>query len=264
MPNTPQIRQADALALMAGIEAATVDAVITDPPYCAGAISEAQRTQAKGQGLRSETLRRFGWFTGDNMGTAGLAWLLRAVALESARILKPSGSLLVFLDWRMLPALEPAIESAGLRWQNLLVWDKETMGLGAGFRAQHELILHFTNGGPEYHDKSTSNVIRCRRVPKHLRTHQTEKPVDLLVDLIRVTTPPGGLVVDPFMGSGAVLAAAHRIGRRAVGGDMDPQHVTTAAERFTQAPLFDLANAENVEAAGHHAENVETADQASP
>jgi hypothetical protein len=61
----------DCLDVLRTLPEATVDAVITDPPYCAGAISEAQRTRAHGQGLRSENLRRFGWFVGDNMSTAG-------------------------------------------------------------------------------------------------------------------------------------------------------------------------------------------------
>src|SRR5690348_8759808 len=144
---------------MRGMGDASVDAIVTDPPYCSGGVNEASRTAAKYQGLRSDTARRMGWFIGDNMGTAGLVFLLRAIAFEAVRVVRPTGSLVVFCDWRMVTSIQPAIESAGVRFQNLLVWDKGHMGLGQGFRHRHELALHFTFGSPEYHDKGTANVL---------------------------------------------------------------------------------------------------------
>lgn len=220
---------------MRGLDADSVDAIVTDPPYCAGAVSEAQRTRAPGQGLRSENVRRLGWFTGDNMGTAGLVWLLRAIAFESVRVVKPSGSLLVFCDWRMMASVQPAIESAGLRFQNLIVWDKGHMGLGTGFRSQHELVLHFTYGAPEYFDRATGNVIECGRVTAKEREHQTQKPTDLLRALIRVVAPPGGLVLDPFAGGGSTGVAATAEGRRFIGFERDGEHVATASRRIADA-----------------------------
>jgi DNA modification methylase len=233
----------DGLRLMSEMPDESIDALVMDPPYCAGAVSEAQRTRAPGQGLRSENVRRFGWFTGDNMGTAGLVWLMRAVAFEACRVVKPTGSLVTFCDWRMLSSLQPAIESAGLRFQNLVVWDKESMGLGTGFRAQHELILHFTMGSPEYHDKGTGNVLRCRRISKDEREHQTQKPVELLEQIIEVVAPVGGKVADVFMGSGSTLVAARNIQRLAIGAEREKGHCDTAIERFKPGPLFDLGAA---------------------
>jgi DNA modification methylase len=244
--------RADALTVLRSMETASVDAIVTDPPYCAGAVSEAQRTRAAGQGLRSENIRRFGWFTGDNMGTAGLVWLLREMAFEATRVVRPTGSVVVFCDWRMLSALQPAIESAGLRYQNLVVWDKGSMGLGLGFRAQHELAMrfgvtdpehpdpeafgmHFTLGDPEYHDKGTGNVLRAGRVRADDREHQTQKPVELMRQIVRVVCPPGGCVVDPFCGSGSTGVAAVLEGREFFGADRDPEHVETARRRIAEA-----------------------------
>jgi DNA modification methylase len=224
------LRLGDCLDVLRSLPDASADALVTDPPYCAGAVSEAQRTSAAGQGLRSDQIRRFGWFVGDNMGTAGLTWLLRAVAFEAQRVVRPSGSLLVFCDWRMQSALQPAIESAGVRYQGLVVWDKEHMGLGRGFRCQHELVLHFTLGSPEYHDKGTSNVLKARRVRD--REHQTQKPVDLMSQLIRVVAPPGGVVIDPFMGSGTTGVACVQGGYGFVGIERDPTHFATAQRRI--------------------------------
>jgi len=234
------IIQGDALESLQAMPDASIDAIITDPPYCSGSVGEAQRSAAKGQGLRSENLRKMGWFVGDNMGTAGLVWLLRSMAFEACRVLKPSGSLLVFCDWRMIPNLAPAIESAGLRFQNHITWDKAAMGLGNGFRAQKEEILHFTNGKPQYYDKGTPNVIRCKRVSATDREHQTEKPVDLLAQLIRVVCPVGGVVVDPFAGSCSTAEAARQTNRRFICIERDPSHCATGEARIlsTQPELL--------------------------
>lgn len=212
-----------------------VDAIVTDPPYCSGAVSEARRTSSPGQGMRTETLKKFGWFTGDNMGTAGLVFLMRAMAFRALECLKPTGHLIVFCDWRMVPNLAPAIESSGMRYQNMIVWDKRQMGLGAGFRAQHEIALHFTVGDPEYHDQGTSNVISSDRVPRGEREHQTQKPVDMMAKIIRVVTPPGGLVVDPFMGSGSTGIAALSLGRKFVGIERDWKTLELAKERIERS-----------------------------
>lgn len=212
-----------------------VDAVITDPPYCSGAVSEAGRTAAKGQGLRSESITRFGWFVGDNMGTAGLVFLLRSVAFRALEVMDPSGHMLFFCDWRMVPNLAPAIESSGARFQNLVVWDKENMGLGLGFRAQHEMILHFSAGSPKYHDLGTSNVIKAGRISAADREHQTQKPVSLLTRLAEVVTAPGGVILDPFMGSGSMGVACAEVGRAFVGIERDARHFETACRRIEEA-----------------------------
>lgn len=228
----------DGLTVLRTLPDASVDAIVTDPPYCSGSVSEAGRQGADGQGLRSnsESAKRFGWFKADNMGTAGLAWLLRAIAFESTRLLRDGGSLCVFCDWRMVANIEPAIESSGLRFRNLLVWDKGTMGLGTGFRMQHELALHFTNGsGASFYDRSVGNVLRARRVHVSDREHPTQKPVDLMAQIIRVVSPPGGMVVDPFAGSGSTLVACALEGRRAIGVERDREYVGIATRRVAEA-----------------------------
>lgn len=222
----------DALEVMESLD--RIDAIVSDPPYCSGSVSEASRTSAKGQGLRSENIAKLGWFVGDNMGTAGLASLLRSMAFRGLQILNPEGSILIFCDWRMVPNLAPAIESAGLRFQNMVVWDKGVMGLGMGFRAQHEIVLHYTAGSPKYHDLGTPNVLRASRVGADEREHQTQKPVGLMKDLVRVVCAPGGRVLDPFMGSGTTGVASVAIGRSFVGIERDRTHFETACRRISK------------------------------
>ncbi|WP_369797853.1 DNA methyltransferase [Cupriavidus sp. UYPR2.512] len=62
--------------------------------------------------------------------------------------------------------------------------------------------------------------------------HPTVKPTDLMAYLCRLVTPPGGLVLDPFMGSGSTGKAAMREGFRFVGIDMTPEYVEIARARI--------------------------------
>lgn len=69
--------------------------------------------------------------------------------------------------------------------------------------------------------------------------HPTVKPVALMAYLCRLVTPPGGTVLDPFMGSGSTGIAALREGFDFIGIDLDPEHVDIARLRITgDSPLF--------------------------
>ena len=99
------IYQGDALLSMARLDPSSADVVLIDPPYCAGGFQEQIRKTSRGM-LRSV---ESGWFVSDDMGTAGLCWLLREYAIQAARVLKPGGHFLVFCDWRMAFVLFPAL-----------------------------------------------------------------------------------------------------------------------------------------------------------
>lgn len=217
----------DALDFMRTLPPASISSVITDPPYASGAFDEAQRQQGLQQGVVRED-----WFVGDGMGTAGLVWLLRSLSFEAARVLRDGGWFVVFADWRQVANLGPALESSGLRWRSLIVWDKGAGGLGLGFRPQHEMIIALSKGTPEPLDPSATNVLRCKRVAAGDKQHPTQKPVDLLRQLIKATTPEGGTVLDPFCGSGSTLIAAATLGRSSIGIDRAESFVRIAAERL--------------------------------
>lgn len=213
----------------------SVDAVVTDPPYCSGGFNEAGKQAAKGMGLRSETIREIGWFTNDNMTTAGIAWLMGFVASWCYRSLNQGGTLTAFTDWRMVGHLAPAIEAARFRYQNLVVWNKGNAGLGTGFRAQHELAMHFAKGTARYHSFDFGNVITTARVHTSEREHQTEKPVELISTIVEVVSPIGGTILDPFMGSGTTGVACVKLGRRFIGIEIEPKHFDTACRRIEEA-----------------------------
>jgi DNA modification methylase len=69
--------------------------------------------------------------------------------------------------------------------------------------------------------------------------HPTVKPLDLMSWLTRLVTPPGGVVLDPFAGSGSTLIAALRQGFRAIGIEREPEYVAIARRRIEEdAPLM--------------------------
>jgi site-specific DNA-methyltransferase (adenine-specific) len=233
------IYNADCLQVLHAVETATVDAVITDPPYCSGGSLESQKN-TPAQGLRTATVQAegFEWFSADNMSTAGLVFLVRATLVAARRFLKPNRSAFVFTDWRMIPNIAPALESSGLRYRNMIVWDKGHAGLGCGFKPAHEVLLEFSNGATEYQKLTGQNVIRCSRVHASDRKHNAEKPVKLIEEVIGVAVPEGGLVVDPFMGSGSVLAACVAMGCRYVGCELEERFCEIAANRLRQGVLW--------------------------
>jgi site-specific DNA-methyltransferase (adenine-specific) len=220
----------------------SIDSAITDPPYCSGGFTETGKKSAPNQGIPNdgETFKRLGWFSNDNMTTMGLIFLLRSVCVELFRILKPSSSALIFCDWRMYPHLAPALESSGLQHRNLIVWDKGHFGMGFGFKPQHELIMEFVKGKPKYHMNNGRNVICSKRVTPNKKLHPTQKPVELMEELIKVVTPKGGTVLDPFAGSGSTLVAADKLGMQFIGIEKDEQFFKTSEHRLaeTQISLF--------------------------
>ena len=130
------------------------------------------------------------------MGTAGLVFLLRHVAFESIRLLRAVASLLVFCDWRMVPNLcaRVSIECAGLRYQNMVIWDKSAWASAGGFRAQHEVILHFHGQSSlRTNDKAPLNK-RASAARRSESEHQTEKPVKPDRTTDSGCVPPGGVV----------------------------------------------------------------------
>jgi len=230
------LHHGDCLEVMAGMEAGSVDAVVTDPPYCSGGFSESQKSGSDGSGLRSETRRALGWFVADNMGTSGFCYLMRLVAYEAVRVLKDSGGhMLMFTDWRMVPMLVPAVESGGWRYKNVVVWDKGSPALGWGFRTQHEFICHFTIGQPETHDRATGNVLSVGRQSSASREHQTQKPIALMKRLLAVVTKPGDTVLDPFTGSGTTGVACIEEGRDFIGIERESKYVEISRRRIAAA-----------------------------
>jgi site-specific DNA-methyltransferase (adenine-specific) len=81
-----------------------------------------------------------------------------------------------------------------------------------------------------------TSVLRVRSM-HHGAIHPTEKPIGILDPLIRYACPPGGLVVDPFAGSGSTLDAARQCGRRAIGIEAHEPYAEAAKRRLSALTL---------------------------
>lgn len=241
----------DALALLQTIETASVDAVITDPPYSSGGLTRGDRmttTRTKYQSTGVATV--FESFTGDNRDQRGFAYWCALWLSECHRITKPGGMIGVFSDWRQLPTVTDLVQSGGWVWRGIVPWDKVVARPVPGrFRAQAEYLVWGTNGPrdmtPEPDSVYGGGIIRVPTEPTAEREHSTQKPVELLEEIIKVSAPNGGLVVDPFMGSGTTGVACIQQGRRFIGFEKSTQFCEVARRRLASiAPLFQFSEQE--------------------
>lgn len=227
------LRLGDCLEVMKTLPDGSVDAVVTDPPYCSGAHEAAKR--AKRSAKTPESVKERPIIHSDSMGTLGFDWVTRRWLLEARRVTAGGGHLVCFTDWRMLPPLATIVEAAGWRWNNVIVWDKGYAGLGAGFRAQHEFVIVASNGAPKWHSWDFGNVLRATRLTATEHPHQ--KPIELFEPIFRTCVDNSASVLDPFMGSGTTGVACVQTGRNFIGIEIDPGYFEIAKKRIEDAQL---------------------------
>ncbi|WNL46550.1 site-specific DNA-methyltransferase [Dyella sp. BiH032] len=229
------IHRGDALRILRELPDAAVDAVITDPPYCSGAQTMAGRARPTGDKyINKSTQTQFPDFEGDFRDQRGfLAWASLWLS-ECHRVTRPGGHLLAFIDWRMLPTMTDAVQVAGWVWQGIVVWDK-TNGCRpqrGRFRSQSEYVVWASRGAI---DTATHPVVLPGVIPVHPsrggKHHQVGKPEPLMDQLVGIV-PPGGTVLDPFMGSATTGVAALRAGLQFVGAELSAGYFATAEQRL--------------------------------
>lgn len=208
----------DCLAILPELEAGSVDAVITDPPYGIDYQSA----------WRTDKTKRLAKIAND--GQPFVWWLP-----EAFRVLRDGGCLVCFCRWDVQEAFRLAIEWAGFDIKSQVIWDRGAHGMGdleASFAPQHDVIWFAVKGKFAFPGKRPPSVIPTMRLGGEALLHPNQKPVELMAYLIRSVTPPGGLVVEPFAGSGSTLVAAVRDGYRVVGYELDEAHFKTALGRL--------------------------------
>lgn len=231
-----ELRKGDALLLLRDLEDESVDLVLTDPPYSSGGMFRSDRVQSTGtKYVSSDALHKRADFDGDSRDQRGfLAWASVWLA-ECWRVSKPGGSCLVFTDWRQLATVTDAVQAGGFVYRGIVVWDKTAACRPRpGFRAQCEFVVWGTRGQVGDDAPYLPGVIEAA-APRE-RWHQTEKPLGLLEQLVAVC-PPGGLVLDPFVGAATTLEAARLRGRRALGFEINPDYLEVAGRRLAQGAI---------------------------
>jgi site-specific DNA-methyltransferase (adenine-specific) len=111
-------------------------------------------------------------------------------------------------------------------------------------KAQNQKYGQFNGySDPKQYDSETGNAARFFYTSKATKaerqgcSHPTVKPLDLMAYLCRLVTPPGGIVLDPFMGSGTTIKAAIGEGFNAIGIERDPAYYAMAQHRMDGAQI---------------------------
>ena len=219
-----QLYQGDCLELLPELHA-QVDHVITDPPY--GLMAQAGKVQMRGCGVVAPDYGD--WDT----EPASFNWIAQLPATVR--------SATVFHSQNRAGDCWGALEAAGIRPRQFLFWDKGDGGLNPRnnfVNAVEQAIYGRRKRTPWNGGGSTPNIFRLNRGPR-TTAHPTEKPEALMLWIVRVTTDPGDVILDPFAGSGTTLVAAKRLGRRAIGIERNAAYCAIIARRLTQATLLD-------------------------
>src|SRR5438874_1721218 len=202
------------------LEGAKAEFVFTDPPYNVAIDGNVC-------GLGRIRHREFAMGCGE-MSEVEFTTFLKTVFDRLAEHTIDGSIHQICMDWRhmweMLAAGRQLYEL-----KNLCVWNKTNAGMGSFYRSKHELVFVWKSGSAVHinnfelgqygrnrrnvWDYAGVNTMRAGRLAE-LAMHPTVKPVALVADAIKDCSRRGGLVLDPFCGSGTILIAAERTGRR--------------------------------------------------
>ncbi|MDF2367353.1 site-specific DNA-methyltransferase [Sneathiella sp.] len=225
----------DATAEMAKLKTESVDLIIADPPYNLG--------KNYGNNIDLKDRAEYQKFTE--------SWVREAV-----RLLKPGGSLYCFMGVKFIARLYLMLEEEfNLTAQGWITWHyTQGMGRKKGFSPRHEDILWFSKG-----DDARFNLDNVRVPQKYYRKrnnmaganpgdvwqfshvhycaaerlpHPTQKPEALLERIIKASSNPGDMVLDPFLGSGTTVRVASVLGRTATGIEINPDYIEMAQTRL--------------------------------
>jgi len=204
------ILHADCLNALPLLPAASVDFILTDPPYITRYKSRDGRTVPND----------------DND-----AWLKPAFA-EMYRILSPDRFGVSFYGWPHADKFLTAYRKAGFRVVGHLAFPKRYTSCTKYLRYQHECAYLLAKGNPKQPASTIGDVIDWKYSGNKL--HPTQKPLSVLLPLVETFSAPGGIVLDPFSGSGSSLLAARTLGRDYLGIELDAKYHAIATKRLEQ------------------------------
>lgn len=205
----------------------SMDLIIADSPY--SILDEA---------LAIGTTRKK-----DNKWSFETKDLDKDLLVEFFRVLKPGGHFFSFLPADTERTLDFNNRQIGLAkrvgfvFNKRFIWDKVRIGLGYNGRARYEQIIFFSKGKRRMPvDRSIPDLINHPRVNPAKRIHESEKPLQLLLDLVYFGTNPKEWVFDPFAGSFNVSRAALQANRNSIAVERDKKFVSAARKRLSAVP----------------------------
>jgi DNA modification methylase len=235
--------------LMAGERARVV---FTDPPYNVPIDGHVG-------GLGAVKHREFKMASGE-MTAAEFTSFLAGIFANMAEVSVDGAIHFVCMDWRHMAEVMTAASGVYSGLKNLCVWNKSNGGMGSFYRSKHELVFVYKVGSEPHVNtvelgksgRYRTNVwdyagVNTWRVGREadLEMHPTVKPTALVIDAIKDCSRRGDIVLDPCVGSGTTIIAAHKSRRRARAIELDPLYVDVAVRRweaFTgQAATMDIS-----------------------
>jgi len=244
------IYNADCREVLAGLPDKTVDFIFTDPPYGHNNNNNgdliARREHALGRPQTASSAPRPIMNDGPEANT-----LFCQLLSEYYRLLRRGGCCCCcccggggpdpqFARWSQW------IDAGPLEFKQMVVWDKGPMGIGWHYRRSYETVLVSMKPGDKckWYDTTAAieNILRpgykgIRKIIPAADQHPTEKPPELAAHFISLHTLRGEVVLDPFMGAGSTLVAAARMGRQAIGVELEERWCEVAAKKLSQTEM---------------------------
>lgn len=230
------IYHGDCRDILPGLE--PVGVVVTDPPY--GETTLAWDTPVDGwlPLVRTDQLWCFGSLR-MFMATPFPGWRhVQEIIWE-----KHNGSGLRADRFKRVHEIVAHFARESIAWANLYHNPVVTADATARTVRRKAKPVHYQGArGPSYYTSADGGPRLMRSVQRVRSTHgvaehPTQKPVAIVEPTISYSCPPGGVVLDPFMGSGTTLVAAKHLGRGAIGIEIEERYCEIAAERCAQEVL---------------------------
>jgi DNA modification methylase len=215
--NNTNIYNGDCIEYIKTIKDKSIDCLITDPPYGVDIQFGAYDNQL------SRKIENDG-------NIEGALVLLDEMLINVKSKLKEDAHIYIFCNWKIYPQFNQII-SKHFQIKNLIIWDKLFMGMGdlkGNYSSSYEMIV-FAGGNREFLTRP-KNIIQCRFSDE--RFHNTQKPVELIKQLIDNSTNVNETIFDPFLGSGSTVVAAKEMKRNFIGCEIDEQNYKITLKRL--------------------------------
>lgn len=203
-----QVIHGDCIEVLRTLASASVDLVVTDPPYGVRYQDRAGRSIANDRDLGS---------------------ILGAFD-ELYRVLRPDTYCVSFYGWNRVDQFMAAWRRAGFKPVGHIVWHKSYSSRCGFLNARHEQAYVLVKGQPRKPAQPLDDVRPWEYSGN--RAHPTEKAVSILKPLIYTFSQPGDVVLDPFSGSGSTSVAAALLGRSSIGIELEDKYVQHALRRL--------------------------------